>query len=280
MLDNGPAGRVTGLTWDGAEPAPVPAPALWQWPVAFLRAVTLIVATYALSAVLQVLKWVERGEHGGRWYGLVRVWGRLNLLLCGLTLRRSGAPDPAAQAIVANHAGWLDIFTLLAADRVFFVSKAEVRAWPVVGPLSRQMDPVYIDRRRQAAKAHGEEIARRLADGDRLCLFPEGTSTDGRRVLPFRSTLFAVFTPEMRVQPVSIVYRPRPGLPESFYGWWGNMALGPHLKAVFALSSGGVVDVVFHPSLLAAEYPSRKALARAAEERVRDGLDARVGSEV
>ena len=107
-----------------------------------------------------------------------------------------------------------------------------------------------------------------------MAIFPEGTSTDGLRVLPFKSSLFGVFfTPDLgtgvAVQPVTIAYRPRPGLPASFYGWWGEMDFASHLRDVMARSTGGTVELTFHPPLDLAAFADRKALAQAADAAVR-----------
>lgn len=278
MLDDAP-GRSPGVTWYGEPPPPLPAATLLQTLRGIARAVTLVVVTLLLTPFNLLFRWIEQRRALGVAPRIVGFWGRLNLWLCGLNLRQTGAQMKGGGAIVANHLGWIDIFTLLAATRVSFVAKAEVKHWPVVGPLSRQIDPVYIERRRAASKQQELVIAERLARGDRICIFAEATSTDGRRVLPFKTSLFGVFTsdalrPHLRVQPVSLVYRAPKGLPDSFYGWWGDMALGPHLWAVFTRSGGGEVEVIFHEPVAAADFPDRKALARHCEEMVRSGLEA------
>ena len=107
-------------------------------------------------------------------------------------------------------------------------------------------------------------------------LFPEGTSSDGQRVLPFKSALFGVFfaasiSRAPVVQPVTIAYRARQGLPADFYGWWGEMDFGAHLASVLALSRGGEVEVRFHPALRAADFADRKALAGGPAPRWRKG---------
>jgi lyso-ornithine lipid O-acyltransferase len=127
-----------------------------------------------------------------------------------------------------------------------------------------------------------QRAAGRLRSGQSLILFAEGTSSDGGRVLPFKSSLFAAVElsssgPAIRVQPVTIAYaRLRGGLPidyalRSLYAWHGEMELAPHLWAVLGLP-GAVIEVRFHAPLLAAEFASRKALARHAERQVADGL--------
>jgi 1-acyl-sn-glycerol-3-phosphate acyltransferase len=137
---------------------------------------------------------------------------------------------------------------------------------------------MFIDRRPGEAKRQEAELLARLARGDRMAIFPEGTSTDGQRVLPFKSALFGVFfapglDDRIAVQPVTIAYRPRAGLPAAFYGWWGEMEFASHLRDVMARSTGGVIELVFHPPLEVASFPDRKALAQAAEAAVRGGLE-------
>ncbi len=268
-------------TWDAAIPPDLPRPTWWQLIVAFLRALVLVSMTYFGMIFVLVFNLIERWVPLGVAQTIVRIWGRLNLWLCGVTLRREGSPMQGGGALVCNHCSWIDIFTLLSADRVRFVSKAEVAKWPVVGILARQIDPVFIDRRRTEAKAHEAQLLDRLHKGQRLCFFPEGTSTDGLRVIPFKSSLFNAFmSPELKaelwVQPVTIIYHPRAGLPAEFYGWWGEMPLGSHALAVLSMSFGGEVEVVFHPPLKAAEFADRKALALASETAVRRGFEDRI----
>jgi 1-acyl-sn-glycerol-3-phosphate acyltransferase len=207
---------------------------------------------------------------------VVQLWARGALVIHGLRVRIAGAAMAHPGALVANHASWLDIVVLMRATRVFFVSKSEVSGWPVIGFIGRAIGTMFIERRPVEARRQTEALHARLRRGDRLCIFPEGTSTDGAEVLPFKSALFGVFlAPDLHgalwVQPVSVRYRPRPGLPEAFYGWWGDMDFGSHLKAVLASSSGGVVDVAFHAPLRAADFANRKALADAACAAVRAG---------
>lgn len=207
---------------------------------------------------------------------IVQAWARGALALLGLRLEVRGAVMTHPGALVANHASWVDIVALQAAAQAFFVSKAEVAGWPVIGAIGRAIGTLYIERRPVEAGRQTEALRLRLARGDRLVIFPEGTSTDGARVLPFKSALFGVFLdPALRgsvwIQPVSLRYRPAPGLPAGFYGWWGDMDFGAHLAALLARSAGGVVEVAFHPPLRPADFADRKALAEAAFAAVRAG---------
>lgn len=192
-----------------------------------------------------------------------------------------GAPATGEVAMVANHSSWLDIFVLNCATPVYFVSKAEVAGWPGIGFLARTTGTVFIRRDRRDAVQHTRALQTRLRSGDRLLFFPEGTSSDGQRVLPFKTTLFeALLAPDLRetlsVQPVSVTYSTPDGFDARALGWWGDMGFGGHLLQVLAMPRAGAVRLVFHPPLRAADYPNRKALALACEDAVRAGFGAGV----
>jgi 1-acyl-sn-glycerol-3-phosphate acyltransferase len=181
---------------------------------------------------------------------------------------------PGAQ--VANHVSWLDIFVLNAATRLRFVAKAEVAGWPGIGWLARGTGTLFVARDPRRAAEQAREMEARLAAGDRLLFFPEGTSTDGLQVLRFRPTLFAAFFggtrgTQLRVQPVSLAYAAPRGEAAGFYGWWGDMGFGESLLAVLSVPRQGAVRVTYHPPLLVADFADRKALAAAAEAAVRAG---------
>ncbi|MGH1367401.1 MAG: lysophospholipid acyltransferase family protein [Maritimibacter sp.] len=196
------------------------------------------------------------------------------LALMGIKLRRIGTPMKGAGAVVANHSSWLDIFALNARKRVYFVAKSEVEGWAGIGWLARATGTVFIKRDRREARTQVAGFRTRLAAGHKLLFFPEGTSTDGQRVLPFRTTLFAAFFDEslrdtMRVQPVTLLWHGPKGADHRFYGWWGGMDLGPHLLAVLAQRPQGRIDIHYHRPLKVADFPDRKALAKALEDAVR-----------
>jgi 1-acyl-sn-glycerol-3-phosphate acyltransferase len=143
---------------------------------------------------------------------------------------------------------------------------------------------VFIDRRARSTAHQRDSIAARLAAGEALILFPEGTSGDGVRLLPFKSALFAVAdhvggpatARSVTVQPVSIAYTRLDGMPlgralRPFFAWYGSMSLVPHLWRMLGLGRLEVV-VEFHPPTSLAACGSRKALARYCEERVAAGL--------
>ncbi len=215
-----------------------------------------------------------------RWFAW-RYWWAVSKLL-GLRIRVHGVPLTGACLIVANHVSWLDIVALGALRPLCFIAKREVSSWPLFGRIARLGRTVFVDRERRGdALQAREEMTGRLAEGDGLVLFAEGTSSDGNRVLTFRSTLFAaadlaVAGAPVPVQPVTIAYTRLAGMPmdrasRPFVAWYGDMRLAPHLWHFLKLPPVDV-DIAFHPATSLAELGDRKALARACETSVRDGL--------
>jgi lyso-ornithine lipid O-acyltransferase len=214
---------------------------------------------------------------------VARLWCMTYCRIAGLEVEAHGAVSRARPTLfVANHVSYLDIVVLGRLLDATFVAKAEVRRWPAIGFIARLGRTVFIDRTRTATGGQSTVLAARLRAGESLILFAEGTSSDGGRVLPFKSALFAaVSDPELaaraRVQPVSIAYtRFRGGLSinhtlRPLYAWYGDMELLPHLWSVLGLP-GATVEVRFHEPLSAAAFASRKALARHAQREVAAGL--------
>ena len=204
---------------------------------------------------------------------------RLVCRILGIRLRIIGTPPQSGPLLIAsNHVSWLDIMVLSAVAPLSFVAKREVNKWPFFGSLARLQRTVFVDRdRRHATGDARDEMQERLKQGDILVLFPEGTSSDGLRVLPFKSSFFgAAEFDGVLVQPVSVAYSGHRNMPMNrrlmpFYAWYGDMDLAPHLWE--ALSTGPVeVTVVCHPPLSLNGEMNRKGLARHAEDLVRRGV--------
>ena len=257
-------------TWDAAPPPPRRPIGPLGWLLVVVRGVPLGVVVFGGLVVLLVLRLVEKPL-----FGLARPitphitrWVcRLSFLILGIGFHVQGRPMAGRGALVANHSSWLDIFALNAADTVYFVSKAEVAGWPGIGWLARATGTLFIRRNRQEAAQHRDQFQERLENSHRLVFFPEGTSTDGIRVLPFKPTLFEAFLtpalkPILRIQPVSVIYSDPKNGPSRHYGWWGDMAFGAHLLKVLGTPRQGKVTLVYHPPVAVAEYSNRKVLAR------------------
>lgn len=262
--------------WRTAEVS-VEAPGVLGWLFVILRGVVLGLVTYGGLALLLLLRLIERPLCGQARpvtpFITQGVCKAAFAILC-LPLTVTGTPMQQKGAVVANHASWLDIFTLNAVQRIYFVSKAEVAGWPAIGWLARATGTVFITRKGTEAKRQQEIFEDRLRAGHKLCFFPEGTSTDAVRVLPFKSSLFQAFYTHgldrvMFIQPVTVVYHAPPGQDARYYGWWGDMAFGPHLLMTLAARRQGRVEVIFHPEVPVDAFPNRKDLAAHCERVIR-----------
>ncbi|WP_227271545.1 lysophospholipid acyltransferase family protein [Roseobacter weihaiensis] len=266
-------------TWYGDKPPPRNAITAAGWARVILKGTALGVLVFGGLLVLLMLRLIERPLFDPRrpiTPAITVFVCRTALRVIGIKLRLRGRFAPEAGAVVANHSSWLDIFVLNAFKRVYFVSKADVAEWPGIGWLARATGTVFIERTRSKAADQARLFETRLGAGHRLLFFPEGTSSDGTKVLPFKTTLFAAFfaqnlRAQMQVQPVSLRYHAPEDRDARFYGWWGDMDFGPHLLAVLAAPRQGSVDVAYHPPLAVAAFDSRKTLAAAAERAVRSG---------
>lgn len=200
----------------------------------------------------------------------------------GFDLVRLGEVSPARPTLfVSNHSSYLDIPVLGSLLPGSFVAKTEVAGWPAFGWLARLQRTVFVDRRRGTTHRQRDELQGRLEAGDNLILFPEGTSNDGNRVLPFRSALLSVAERHIRdrtlmVQPVSVSYTDLNGVPlghglRPMLAWYGDMTLGGHLWHFCRLGRVRVV-VEFHPVTTIAAFSSRKELTRHCFELIANGV--------
>lgn len=264
--------------WDAVESYPEPkAIGVLGWGRVLVRGVILATVVFGCLAILLLVRLIERPL-----FGLHRPWTpfitqfvcRTAFFILGIKFTSKGELMRERGAVVANHSSWLDIFALNARKRIYFVSKAEVAKWPGIGWLARATGTVFINRDPKEARAQKEVFEGRLLAGHKLLFFPEGTSTDAIRVLPFKPTLFAAFfteelRTEMHIQPVTVLYHAPEGEDRRFYGWWGDMDFGPHLLKVLAQGKQGRVELIYHAPLKVSDFESRKTLAKACEEIVR-----------
>ena len=258
-------------------PIAVSPPGLVGWTLIVLRGVTLGLVTYGSLVVLLLVRLIERPLFGPArpvTPFITQFVCKTAFVILRLPLTVTGQPMQQKGAVVANHASWLDIFTLNAVQRVYFVSKHEVAGWPAIGWLARATGTVFIARKGSEAKVQQEIFESRLRAGHKLLFFPEGTSTDALRVLPFKSSLFQAFYTHgldrvMFIQPVTVIYHAPVGQDPRYYGWWGDMAFGPHLLMTLAARRQGRVEVIFHPEVPVDAFPNRKDLASYCERVIR-----------
>jgi 1-acyl-sn-glycerol-3-phosphate acyltransferase len=210
-----------------------------------------------------------------------RSYWSMTTRLLGLRVQviGSAAVSPAGRPVVfvSNHSSWLDVPVLGGRLDACFVSKDEVAGWPFISTIARLGRTVFVSRQRHATGRERDVLRNRLAAGDNLLLFPEGTTSDGSRVLPFRSAFFAVaegVEPPL-IQPVSVVYDRLGGLPTGrasrpIFAWYGDMDLASHFWR-FAQQRGLRASILLHAPLDPSRFPSRKALSHAVWQTVADG---------
>lgn len=237
-------------------------------------------------------------QHAGR---IPVLFHRIMRWLLGLRVTVTGAPAQGGPVlIVANHVSWLDIVALGSVAPLSFVAKSEIAGWPVIGWLAKLQRSVFVDRARKSETAAvNRDIAQRLAAGEAIVLFPEGTTGDGNRLQRFRSALLGAVCDSMaasqevqpahdtqpaqgspaqgtlpiRVQPVSIVYARVCGMPAGRHqrpelAWYGDMELAPHLLAFLALP-GVDARISFGEPVEVTPEADRKTLAGAMETAIR-----------
>lgn len=220
-------------------------------------------------------------------YVLPQFWHWCACRILNITVELRGDVYRQGQVIfMSNHVSYLDIPVLGSLLRGAFVAKEDVAGWALFGLLSRLQQTIFISRARGAAAEVQKKLDSRLMDGQDLIIFPEGTSTDGRDVYPFKSSLFSLIVGsqahDLAVQPISLqvvetdgrlVERTSPQELLDLYAWHIHMdtELGVHLWR-FACLKGARLVLTFHAPLLAKDYTDRKLMAQACYEQVKGGL--------
>jgi 1-acyl-sn-glycerol-3-phosphate acyltransferase len=213
---------------------------------------------------------------------VLKIWHRAVLKTLGIRVHVTGALSSERPLLVAaNHVSWTDIAVLGSMSDVRFIAKADMAGWPLIGFLSKLQRTVFIERERKRKSGdQASEIAGRLANGDAMVLFAEGTTGDGNMVLPFKSTLFGAAAmaisgggaEEVFVQPVAIAYTRLHGVPlgrryRPHAAWIGDQDLVPHVKDL--LAEGALdVEVHFGEPVAFSSASNRKQTARIMEEQV------------
>ena len=198
-------------------------------------------------------------------------WSRQLLGMLGVRLQAPAiAPMPAL--LVANHVSWLDIFAINAASPVAFVCKADVREWPFIGWLCERTETVFMPRgSRSAAREAGEIVAARLRQGWQVAVFPEGTTSDGTRLLPFHGALLqGAIDADCPVQPLALRYLGRDGRPSLAAAYCGETTLLQSLCRIAATPGLHVRLDVLPP--IDGRGAERRVLAAAAQAAIRHSL--------
>src|SRR5881394_3723509 len=213
-----------------------------------LRTALVLIVFALVTLVLIPVQWLAVALKRPLRRRIPVLYHRFVCRLLGVRVRTSGAPvDARPLLIVANHSSWLDISIITSLAPVVFVAKSEIARWPFFGLLAKLQRTVFVERdRRHKTGEVNAQIAQRLAEGDPVLLFGEGTSSDGNRVLPFRTALIGAARDALAaaghvrrvwIQPLSIAYTSLHSFPlgrqhRPVVAWYGDFALGPHLIGV------------------------------------------------
>jgi lyso-ornithine lipid O-acyltransferase len=246
------------------------------------RALIIAVVFFTVTPMLISLQWLLDKLHLPGWGAIAVNYYRLLRRLLRLHVRVTGEPvRNRAVLFISNHVSWVDIVVIGSIVPVAFVAKREVASWLLVGITAKMQRTVFVDRRRRHQTSDAvNQIVQRLAGGTSVVLFAEGTSSDGNRVLPFRSALIgAVKEAGQRaehgilIQPMSICYTGQHGIPmgrqhRPLVAWYGDLDFMPHIKAF--IERGAVDVVVSYGEPVAADGTTdRKIMAKKLENTVR-----------
>jgi 1-acyl-sn-glycerol-3-phosphate acyltransferase len=204
---------------------------------------------------------------------LNRAWSLKMLRLCGMRLvvHNDDVRLDAGALVVANHVSWIDIYVINAWRPTPFVSKAEIRNWPVVGWLAQQLGTVFIQReKRSDAKRIMHELANRLMAGEIMCVFPEGTTSNGEKLRPFHANMFqAAVSASCPVQPVCLMYKDANGRQSTAPAYIDDMTLGDSLDM---LLRGTPLTAHLYVCDALAPGADRRVLAREAQAAIEAAL--------
>lgn len=250
-------------------------------------AAVMIALTSLVLLPLQLLclrcDWKLRRYLPRHWHRIVCYWLGIRVRIVGDIERRRPL------MLAANHASWLDILVLSSVADVAFIAKSEVRDWPIFGLFARMQKSVFIKREEKRKTGdQANEIAERMAGGEIMVLFPEGTTSDGNRLLEVKSSLFGAAAMALtdapdsvvHVQPVAIAYTRIYGTAMGRYyrpiaAWPGDIELMPHLKGI--LACGAIdVEVCFGETIDYRADSNRKQVSATVADRIRSMLSARL----
>ncbi len=249
-----------------------------------LRALFIAVIFFTMTPLLISIQWLL-GKLGLPGWGFIcSNYYRVLAALLRIRVRVVGNPGcDRAVLFVSNHVSWVDIVAIGSIRPVAFVAKREVASWPLVGITAKMQRTVFVDRTRRHQSADAvAQIVERLKGGTPVVLFAEGTSSDGNRVLPFRSALLGAVEAaaahggeagRILIQPMSICYTAQHGIPMNRHqrplvAWYGDLDFMPHIKAL--IEHGAVDAVVSYGEPVPADGAvGRKELTRRLEAEVR-----------
>lgn len=225
--------------------------------------VHIVIGLFVGLVVFRFISWEARTH-------IIKIWSRALLAVIGVKLVLDHPPidSPMRGLQVGNHSSWMDIFVSNAVQAARFLAKSDIQKWPVLGTLVTSAGTLYVERgNRNSISKTNAEISDSAQKGYLIGLYPEGTTTDGTHLLPFKSNLFQpAIDNQMLLYPVGISYK-KNGRYTPLAAYAGDTSL---LKSFWDLTSsfGVSAHVSYGQPINAATYTSRQTLARDAQDAV------------
>jgi len=202
--------------------------------------------------------------------------------ILGLRIQTSGELSARHPVLfVSNHISYLDIFVLGGIVPGCFIAKSEVASWPILGSLAKIQNTLFFERKGNRVRSQIQVMENHLRGGGNLILFPEGTSTEGVHVEPFKSTLFHAAELELAtpitIQPITISYtlwkgRTMTQAIREYFAWYGPMPFASHFYNMMGMGSA-TVELKFHTPVQLKDFESRKACAEYCYQQVSNALE-------
>ena len=237
----------------------------------WLRALALVLTLLAFVPLHYLYRIIRYGSPFPMWFLGAAGW------ICGARVERIGKPLRRDVFFIANHVSWIDILVLAGASGTAFVAKQELADVPVIGWLCRLNRTVFVKREnRMGVAGQIHALREALADNWSVTVFPEGTTTDNRSLLPFKTSLLSMLEPPppgVRVQPVMLDY----GAVGEEIGWVGDEGGLNNARRVLGRRGSFRVRIHFLPPFDPAEHPGRKAIGAKARAEIEAALVAAVG---
>ena len=243
----------------------------------FLRLIIFLLLTLALLPFQFIIVFFIKNYA----YIIPYFYHKICLRIFGIKIKTFGKVSINSPILlISNHASYLDIIILGSLFKTSFIAKKEISKWPLLGILAKLQNTIFIDRRVSSLKKQENQIIKHLNEKKNLVIFPEGTSSDGNRVLPFKSSLFNIFEKNLNskilVQTITIVYKKINGIPmnrieRKNITWHSNMDLIPNIFNVLKKLSIEV-EIIFNDEFLPSKEYDRKKLALHCWEKINYNL--------
>ena len=243
----------------------------------FLRLIIYLLLTLALLPFQFIIVFFIKNYA----YIIPYFYHKICLRIFGIKIKTFGKVSINSPILlISNHASYLDIIILGSLFKTSFIAKKEISKWPLLGILAKLQNTIFIDRRVSSLKNQENQIIKHLNEKKNLVIFPEGTSSDGNRVLPFKSSLFNIFEKNLNskilVQTITIVYKKINGIPmnrteRKNITWHSNMDLIPNIFNVLKKLSIEV-EIIFNDEFLPSKEYDRKKLALHCWEKINYNL--------